>query len=64
MVRIEVNALHPCRDGDMRRAGRDWDDGTIGWIMNLPVTADTMVGTRIRAVFAAVAVERPGRSLI
>ncbi len=60
----EVDALHLCRDGDMRRAGCGWGGRTIGWIMSLPVTANTMVGTRIRAAFAATTVERPGQSLI
>jgi hypothetical protein len=59
MAKVEVDTLYLCRDGHVRRVGRDWDDGTITWILDpIPAIADALVGTCTREAFAAMVDER------
>ncbi len=44
MTEIEEGGLYPCRDGYVRRVGRDWGDGTLTWVLDpippVPLTHD------------------------
>lgn len=59
MTELEIDARYLCRDGHVRRIGRDWSDGTITWVLEpIPAVlrgrAKAAVGTCTRETFAAL----------